>query len=126
MTETKKIFGLSRHKSLKNKKLIDQLFKQGNSLVAYPLRVVWMPADYKQDEPFLVAFSVPKKKFKRAVDRNRIKRLMRESFRLQQNDMKLPQKTVMMWLYLDKQLPDFQTVFEKTSELIKLINNKYQ
>ncbi|MDR1682466.1 MAG: ribonuclease P protein component [Candidatus Symbiothrix sp.] len=61
---------------------IDLLFNEGLSFVSYPLRVV-----YLHKQPFSrvccsVLISVPKKRLKHAVDRNRIKRLVRESYRL--------------------------------------------
>jgi len=122
MTEKQPRYTLPHSKSLKSKLLIDQLFKQGQSLVAFPLRLVYLPADYEADEPFLTGFSVPKKKFKHAVDRNRIKRLMRESFRLQQHDLKLPGKTIMMWIYLSKDMPDYDLIYQKMAEIIDEFN----
>ena len=122
MTEKQPRYTLPRSKSLKSKLLIDQLFKQGQSLVAFPLRLVYLPADYEVNEPFLTGFSVPKKKFKHAVDRNRIKRLMRESFRLQQHDLKLPGKTIMMWIYLSKDMPDYDLIYQKMAEIIDEFN----
>jgi len=122
MTEKQPRYTLPRSKSLKSKLLIDQLFKQGQSLVAFPLRLVYLPADYEADEPFLTGFSVPKKKFKHAVDRNRIKRLMRESFRLQQHNLKLSDKTIMMWIYLSKDIPDYDLISQKMAEIIDGFN----
>ena len=122
MTEKQVRYTLPRSKSLKSKLLIDQLFKQGQSLVVFPLRLVYLPVDYQANEPFLTGFSVPKKKFKHAVDRNRIKRLMRESFRLQQHDMKLPGKTIMMWIYLSQDMPDYDLVYRKMAEIIDEFN----
>jgi len=116
-------YGLPRSKSLKSKSLIDQLFKQGKYITKYPVRLVYLPVNFEKDEDFLVGFSVPKKKFKRAVDRNRIKRLMREAFRLQQHDLKLSQKTIMMWIYTGKELPEYQDVYEKVGAIIASLNN---
>jgi len=122
MTEKQPRYTLPRSKSLKSKLLIDKLFKQGQSLVAYPLRLVYLSVNYEANEPFLSGFSVPKKKFKHAVDRNRIKRLMRESFRLQQHDLKLSGKTIMMWIYLSKDTPDYDLIYQKMTEIINEFN----
>ena len=124
MTEKQIRYTLSRSKSLKSKLLINKLFGKGQSIVVYPLRLVFIDADIKVDEDFLVSFSVPKKKFKRAVDRNRIKRLMRESFRLQQHNLKLSGKTAMMWIYLSKDMPDYDLVYKKMSKIIDKFNEK--
>lgn len=71
-----------KHERLCSKLLLEQLFKDGKSFAVFPFRVVYKIAELPSDSPAQVAFSVPKKKFKRAVDRNRIKRLMKEAYRL--------------------------------------------
>ena len=62
-----------------SKKRIEQLFNRQNpSLGAYPLRLTWLPAPAHTHTPPEVLITVPKRTFKRAVDRNRLKRLLRE------------------------------------------------
>ncbi len=76
-------FTFQRGERLKSRKVIEQLFKGGQSFAHYPLRIVWTIMDEPNGEfPAQFALSVSKKKFKRAVDRNRIRRLMREAYRL--------------------------------------------
>lgn len=60
---------------------INTLFEQGKSFISYPFRVGYMVVP-KSDVPVKVLIGVPKKRFKHAVDRNRIKRLFREVYRL--------------------------------------------
>ncbi len=67
---------------LKSRKLIDVLFKEGQSVAVYPLRLVYT-ASVVTDSPHLqVGVSVSKKYFKKAVDRNYFKRILRETYRL--------------------------------------------
>ncbi|NML66745.1 ribonuclease P protein component [Hymenobacter sp. RP-2-7] len=72
-----------KEEHLCRKKLIEQLFsKQGSSFGVYPLRLTWLPAPERSSAPPQVLISVSKRTFKRAVDRNRLKRLIREAYRL--------------------------------------------
>lgn len=77
-------FTLSKSERLSSRKAIDILFKEGQGLSKHPVRVVWRTTDPDPNRlsPVQVMFSVPRRKFPRAVDRNRVKRLMREAYRL--------------------------------------------
>ncbi len=72
-----------REEKLKSRKIIGRLYTEGKSIKAFPLRMVYLQTDHTSDFPCQAAVSVPKRNFKKAVDRNRIKRLLRESYRLQ-------------------------------------------
>ena len=72
-----------KEEHLCRKKLIEELFgKQGSSFGVYPLRNVWLKSEAPTTVPPQVLISVSKRTFKRAVDRNRLKRLIREAYRL--------------------------------------------
>ena len=76
-------FTFPKEEHLCRKKLIEELFgKQGSSFGVYPLRIVWIKSDAPTTAPPQVLISVSKRTFKRAVDRNRLKRLIREAYRL--------------------------------------------
>ena len=112
---------LAKKHSLKSTKLIDELFINGQSFITYPIRVVYVKQELNQS--FLVSFSVPKKRFKLAVDRNRIKRLMRESFRQQQHKLKT-KNIAMMWLYMNPKMPDKKQIDKCVGKIIDQINLK--
>lgn len=101
---------------LKSQKIIGRLFnREGQTTARYPLRLIWIATPLPQPTvPVQVAVSVPKRQFKRAVHRNRIKRLLREAYRLQKPALyaALPpgQQYALMILYTGKHEPTFAEV----------------
>ena len=69
------------------KKEIDLLFKQGEAFTSFPFRVVFLEQKPFSGATVSVLISVPKRKFKRAVKRNRMKRLVREAYRLNKTSL---------------------------------------
>lgn len=83
------MFTLSKAERLNKKKIIDQIFEGGKakSFSTFPIRVVFMPINNDQPEQVQIMISVSKKKFKQAVKRNKIKRQIREGYRLNKNNL---------------------------------------
>ncbi len=123
-------FGFSKKEHLFGMKNIETLFSKGNSLFSYPFRVVYMIKDREEGEfPVRVLISVPKKKFKLAVDRNRIKRVIRECYRLNKSDLikfSLDKKVVLQiaFQYVAKEKMDFVTLNDKMKLALNQIENK--
>ena len=84
MENHKHTFPKAEH--LTSKLAIEHLFGEGEGFIAFPLRVVYQLVP-KETTPIQVIVSVPKKRFKHAVDRNRFKRLIRESYRLNKHQL---------------------------------------
>ena len=75
-------FSFPKSEKLKSLKLFEKLFENGNSLNKFPVKLLWIPVKSENNSPVKVGFAVSSRKIKLAVKRNRIKRLMRESYRL--------------------------------------------
>jgi ribonuclease P protein component len=70
-----------KNERLCRKTSIDELFSKGQSFFVYPFKISWIVAPENSESPAQVLISVPKRNFKIAVKRNRIKRLIREVYR---------------------------------------------
>lgn len=92
-----------------SQKNIEQLFAEGKSVSKYPLKLIYLASSLPENVPIQVGVTVPKRTFKKAVIRNRIKRLLRESYRLHKplyfNTLETPY--AFMILYLGKEIPSF-------------------
>lgn len=99
-------FTLGKNKKLKSPKQIEQLFAAGKRAQKGAVIAVYLPT---ADTSTKVAVSVPKRNFKRAVDRNRIKRLLKEAYRLNQ-DILHSQRIHLMLIFRGKQAPNFNYV----------------
>ncbi|MCK4923006.1 MAG: ribonuclease P protein component [Bacteroidales bacterium] len=75
-------YSFPKNEKLKSRKLITMLFEKGHTEYLFPLKTYWMTSSDEFPPGVKAGFSVPKKKFKRAVDRNLLKRRMREAYRL--------------------------------------------
>jgi ribonuclease P protein component len=75
-------FIFSKNERLCHKKQIDRLFSDGKSFTLDPLKVYYLLQEVNDNQPAQVLIAIPRKKFRRAVDRNHLKRLIREAYRL--------------------------------------------
>jgi ribonuclease P protein component len=116
-------FKYSKKDKLKSKKLIDQLFTEGKAITAYPLRLVYLKTEFDDGVLLKTGVSVSKKLHKTAVARNRIKRLLREAYRLNKPHYFNNSSTsyAFMILYLSKD----GTTFDKLNTSIKLLFQKF-
>ena len=115
-----------KNEKLKNKRLIDALFSEGKSISVYPLRMIYMSLPEEQNKIWKVGVSVSKRSFKRAVDRNRIKRLMRECYRLNKPHFfnNISRSSAFMILYLGNETYDFDALNTKMKQLLKQFVSK--
>ena len=117
-----KQYTLGKNERLKSRKLIGQLFTEGKSFLLSPFRVYYL---YRDGSPSSLqsGVGVSNKYFKKAVDRNRIKRLTKEGYRLQKSGLhkKIKEKNyqaTIFFIYTGKELPVYKEVYDKISKIL--------
>ena len=119
---------LEKKERLKSKKLIKKLFEDGKAIRKFPLRLIYLSVDTLSSKSTQVSFSVPKRNFKKAVDRNRIKRLLREAYRHEKNEILdvSSMSCVFMITYIGKTEPLFSDIQKTIREVLTSLNEKIQ
>ena len=125
-----KTAGFSKDERLKSRKDIDVLVKNGKSLSQEDLRLIWIITDEEYSAPAKVVFAVPKKKFKRAVDRNLIRRRMKEAYRLNKSDLyssltKGNKALNLMFIYGGNEIKPYSEIENKIVLLLKDLCSKH-
>ena len=105
-------FTFNKSEKLKSRKLIEQLFLEGKSVTVFPFRMLYLQTSFEHGPKIKAGISVSKRNFKKAVERNRIKRLMREAYRLNKSHYfnNITTSYALMILYIGKDMPDFGSV----------------
>jgi len=120
----------TKEERLCSKRSLDLLFKNGSSFLLYPYRVSYLFVPVSADVLAQVVINAPKRRYKRAVDRNLIKRRTREVYRLQKQDelyasLNDPEQTLLLSLqYVGKQIYAFDFLDKKMRAALKKLRAK--
>jgi ribonuclease P protein component len=123
-------FTLGKEERLKSRKIIEELFNEGKSFASGSIRVNYMFTENGSGLQFGVSAST--RNFKKSVDRNRIKRRMREAWRLQKLSLvelllQQNRSLAVFFIYTGKELPEYKAVYDATTKAIsklgKIINS---
>ncbi|QIE59876.1 ribonuclease P protein component [Rasiella rasia] len=115
-------FTFGKDEKLKSRKRIAQLFDEGETVVKFPIKVFYLPLE--NSEVSQATFAVPKRSFKSAVARNRIKRQLREAYRLQKEVLEKEngKHFTLLFLYLSKDKPQYSKLSSSMAVLLKKIS----
>jgi len=115
-------FTLGKQERLKSRKLIGRLYEEGKSVKAFPLRMMYLQTTHTSNYPAQAGVSVAKRNFKKAPDRNRLKRLMRETYRLQKAIVydNLDTPHIFMISYIGREEMPYEELFSKMNKLLTL------
>lgn len=126
-------FTLVAGERLKSKKLIGRLFDGGLSQFYYPFKLLYLlQSNEEHKEPLQFGISIPKKKIKSAVSRNRLKRQSREAYRLNKSQLKASlessgKKLALMFIYIEAEEKNYsvieRSIIRHLDELLKKYGN---
>ena len=121
-------FTYPKKEKLKSKTTINLLFSEGNSVSKFPLRLVYVENKEPNAELMKMGVSVSKKYFKKAVDRNYFKRVLRETYRLNKHLLidNLEKPYAFMFFYQTKERLSYQEIEEKTIQLFQKFNERHK
>jgi len=119
-----KRFGLPATERLKSRKQIDDLFAARKGFAVFPIRVMYRFFPDAEQPGLQIGVSASKRSFKKAVDRNRVKRLLREAYRLQKEDVQQQlqaagRRGIVFFLYTDKTIASFDVVKAAMAKCLK-------
>jgi len=108
-----------KKEKLKSEILIRSIFEEGKSITSYPLKLIYLEIKDPTRAKIQCGVTVPKRNFKSAVKRNRIKRLLRESYRLNKEQIfnNIEGSFAFLFLYIGKEMPGYEEV-EKQMRVI--------
>ena len=116
-------FTFRKEERLTKEKNIQELFEKGSSFYLYPLRVYFQKIT-EPESTHQVMFSVSKRNFKNATDRNLIKRRMREAYRLNKTAIPGTSKLQMAYIYTAKEILTFELIRDKVLLSFKRLEEK--
>ena len=127
-----KALTLKKEERISSRTLIEKLFDGGNSrsMTAYPVRIVYLIESQPQEAAVKILVSAPKRNLKRAIDRNRVKRQMREAYRknkhivLERIDHTSNTTLALAFIWLEKELCSSSDVEEKIVNRLKRVSEK--
>ncbi|MDR2809737.1 MAG: ribonuclease P protein component [Tannerellaceae bacterium] len=122
-------YSLSKEERLSWKRHTELLFEKGKSFVSFPLRIIYLHVEEPMPALVSVMVCVPKKKIKRAVRRNYIKRQVREVYRIRKYELidtlaETNQAMLLAFLYIDKELHPTSEMEKAMTKAIKILRDK--
>ena len=115
-------FTFKKEERLSREKIIQELFEKGSSFYLYPFKVYFMQNPNPDSTTHQVLISVSKKNFKRAVDRNSIKRRIREAYRLNKNLLPGQNKLAIAYIYSVKEILPTAQIQERLVKTFKRLD----
>lgn len=117
---------LYKTERLKSRKAIEELFAKGEKISSFPVKLIYLKNENLSATAHQAGFSVPKRSIKKAVDRNKIKRRMREAYRKNKHLLTVPEnkKLAFMFIFTDKADCPYSDIEQKIKTILQRLNDK--
>ena len=124
-------FTFKKAERLKSRKLIGELFSSGQSTFIFPYRLVWLETELKAPVPVQFGVSVSSRQYPKAVDRNRIKRQIRECYRLQKHLLykglvAQNKQLALMVIFTARKPVSYEEMYRKMRKIIQHLIDTYE
>ncbi len=118
-----------KQEKLKKSKLIEKLFANGKPITEFPIKLIYLETEHESPYKIQAGVTISKRNFNKAVDRNKIKRLLREVYRKNKcmiYESKNTKKHIFMFIYLGKKEFDYHVLEDKMKLLLQkfILKNK--
>jgi len=125
------MYTFNKEERLYKRNNIEALFSKGAFFFSFPFKIIWIETKDQHDFPAKLLISVPKKNFKRAVDRNRVKRLIREAYRKNKGQLygalESQDKTLSFAIiYTRKEILSYQEIEQYIIAMLEKLNKAYE
>ena len=122
-------FSFHKAERLCSKKIMDKLFTEGKTIFVFPLKIVYLETSLLSKFPVQAAFTVGKRNFKRAVQRNLIKRRMREAYRLNKRQFYVEigdKQVAVFFIYTGKTISEYRQIESSVKKALKKLLSELQ
>ncbi len=126
------MYTFKKEERLCSKKLLEELFHNGSSFLLYPFRIIWLPSFHIDSSvPVQVVINVSKRRFKRASDRNLIKRRIREVYRLHKAELlysflaERESQILLSLNYIGKEISEYALIEKKLKASLEKLKSIY-
>ncbi len=117
-------FSFSKEERLHGRKIIQELFTKGSSFYLHPFKIIYQNNPVQKSTYSQILITVPARTFKKSVDRNKIKRRIREGYRLNKEKLAAERKWLIAYIYVAKEILPSALIHQKISESLVTLNNR--
>jgi ribonuclease P protein component len=119
-------FSFSKEERLRGRKIIQELFDKGSSFYLHPFKIIYRKHPLQDEARSQILITVPSRNFGKSIDRNKIKRRVREGYRLNKEKLRPERKWLIAYIYVAKDILPSSLIHLKISESLVTLNDRHE